>query len=65
MNCEIAMTPIAERSVRCEEGLRLRQRLNKLRWMRLDTEADRLAAEIARLECDLPRWLSPGIPETD
>lgn len=65
MDGDFALIRAIETSVRCEDGLRLRQRLSKLRWMRLDAEADQLAAEIAKLDCDMPRWLSPRIPATD
>ncbi len=49
----------------CEPGLHLRQRLLKLRWLHLDGEADRLAAEISNLDCDLPRRLPPRTFPTD
>jgi hypothetical protein len=65
MDGDFAVIRAAEASARCEDGLRLRQRLHKLRWMRLDAEADQLAAEIAKLDCELPRWLPPRIPATD
>ena len=52
-------------SARCEDGLRLRQRVVKLRWMRLDAEADRLAEKILNLDCELPRSLPRRVPATD
>lgn len=54
-----------DRFDRCEEGLRLRQRMLKLRWLRLDVEADQLANEILTRECELPKSLSRRIPDTD
>jgi hypothetical protein len=54
-----------QRFDRCAPGLRLRQRLVKLRWLRLDAEADQLANEILDLECELPKPLSRRIPDTD
>ena len=53
---DFAVIRAIETSARCEDGLRLRQRLNKLLWMRLDAEADQFAAEIGKLDCELPRW---------
>lgn len=44
-----------------ERGLHLRRRIAKLRWMRLDGEADRAAAEIARIGCDQPPVV-PRVP---
>ncbi len=49
----------------CSEGLQLRQHLLKLRWLGLDREADRLAGEIAKLACRLPRRLAPRVFPTD
>ncbi len=49
----------------CNEGLQLRQHLVKLRWLGLESEADRLAGEIAKLDCSLPRRLAPRVFPTD
>lgn len=53
------------RRMQCEDGLRLRLRLVKLRWMGLDREADRLATQISELDCELPHPLPPPVFPTD
>jgi hypothetical protein len=65
MDGSFAMLRMIEGSERCEDGLKLRQRLVKLRWMGLDAEADRLADEILHLDCERPRSLPRRIPATD
>lgn len=49
----------------CREGLQLRRHVLKLRWLGLESEADRLAGEIAKLACRLPRRLPPRVVPTD
>ncbi len=56
---------VNERQGECSEGLQLRQHVLKLRWLGLDSEADRLAGEIAKLDCKLPRRLAPRVFPTD
>lgn len=58
-------TSTADHLAQCEDGLRLRRHLNKLRWMRLDDEAERLARKIARLDCTLPKRLAAQTFPTD
>ena len=65
MDGDFAMIDAIDASARCEDGLRLRQRVLKLRWMRLDAEADRLAEKILNLDCELPRSLPRRAPATD
>lgn len=38
----------------CDDGLRLRHKVQKLRWMGLEWEADRLVHQIAELTCQHP-----------
>lgn len=38
----------------CDDGLRLRHKVQKLRWMGLEREADQLAHQIAELSCQRP-----------
>lgn len=49
----------------CEDGLKLRQKLQKLRWMGLDSEADEMALAIGSLHCGLPKAIAANIPQTD
>jgi hypothetical protein len=49
----------------CEDGLRLRRKLLKLRWMGLDREADEVADAIGNLQCGLPKAVAPNIAATD
>jgi hypothetical protein len=65
MDGDFTMARMIEAPRRCEDGLKLRERLVKLRWMRLDGEADRLANEILNLDCALPRTLPRRVPDTD
>lgn len=65
MDGGFAIINAVETSTCCEDGLRLRQRVLKLRWMRLDAEADRLAEKILNLDCELPRSLPRRVPATD
>jgi hypothetical protein len=65
MDGDFGTTPVKEGREECTEGLHLRQRLLKLRWLRLDSEANRLAAEISKLDCELPRRLPPRAFPTD
>lgn len=46
---------------RHERGLRLRRQIVKLRWMRLDSEADRAALEVCKIECEQPP-IVPRVP---
>jgi hypothetical protein len=65
MDGGFAMIRMIEPQGQCEDGLRLRQRVAKLRWMGLDAEADRLADEILHLDCELARTLPRRVPATD
>lgn len=65
MDGGFAIINVIDASTRCEDGLRLRQRVLKLRWMGLEAEADRLADKIQHLDCELPRPLPRRVPSTD
>lgn len=56
-----AFTPTTRPADYCDDGLRLRHRVQKLRWMRLELEADRLVHQLAELTCGRP----VVIPEID
>ncbi len=56
---------VDEREGECGEGLQLRQHVLKLHWLGLDSEADRLAGQIAALDCRLLRRLAPRVFPTD
>jgi hypothetical protein len=62
---EISATTGVQRPVACEERLFLWQRLLKLRWLRLDGEAERVVTEINALHCTHPLQLPPRIHSTD
>jgi hypothetical protein len=49
----------------CEDGLRLRHKLLKLRWMGLEREADEVADAIGDLQCRLPKVVATNIAATD
>lgn len=49
----------------CEDGLRLRHKVQKLRWMGLEGEADQLVREIGGLGCHLPQAIAMGESATD
>lgn len=50
---------------RCSEGLTLRRKLEKLRWLGLESEADQVALKIARLACRLPAAVPSAALSTD
>ncbi len=54
-----------ENAGQCEAGRRLWQRLLKLRWLRLEGEAEEVASEIAALDCAEPLRLPQRIFPTD
>jgi hypothetical protein len=49
-----ALTPTIGPADYCDDGRRLRHKLQKLRWMGLEREADRLVNQIAELACQHP-----------
>ncbi|GEM_PF-3187684 len=49
----------------CDDGLRLRYKVQKLRWMRLEREADQLARIVGRLRCGLPQAIPAIKHSTD
>lgn len=49
----------------CDDGLKLRHKLQKLRWMGLDREADEIARAIGSPRCGLPKAIAPNIAVTD
>ena len=65
MDGDFTMARMIRPPRQCEDGLKLRERLLKLRWMRLDGEADKLANEILSLDCELPRTLPRRFSVTD
>lgn len=65
MDGSFVMMRMVQGPGRCEDGLKLRERLAKLRWMGLEAEADRLADEILHLDCERPRSLPRRVPATD
>jgi hypothetical protein len=56
---------ITELDGHCRNGLQLRRKVQKLRWMRLDREADQVVREIEELDCGLPKAIAPIMPSTD
>lgn len=57
--------PATSAPAECEDKRLLWQHLFKLRWLRLDDEAERLAAEISALSCTSPPRLPPRVYATD
>lgn len=55
-----AITPTSGPRDYCDDGLRLRHKVQKLRWMGLEREADLLARDINELACQQPVAV-PGI----
>lgn len=55
-----AITPSSGPGGFCDDGLRLRHKVQKLRWMGLEREADQLAHDISELMCQQPVAV-PGI----
>ncbi|HKS86947.1 MAG TPA: hypothetical protein VJR71_15825 [Pseudolabrys sp.] len=55
-----AITPTSRPGDYCDDGLRLRHKLQKLRWMGFEREADQLAHDISELTCQQPVAV-PGI----
>lgn len=49
----------------CDDGLRLRYKVQKLRWMGLEREADQLAHIVSRLRCGLPHAVPSVERSTD
>lgn len=49
-----ALTLLSGSADYCDDGLWLRRKMQKLRWMGLEREADRLAHQIAELMCEHP-----------
>ena len=49
-----AITMMSDPGLYCGESLQLRHKVQKLRWMGLEREADQLAAHIDALSCDRP-----------
>lgn len=60
-----ALTTITDPTTYCDQGLKLRHKVQKLRWMGLDREADEIAAEIEIIEGDLPKALATFPSFTD
>jgi hypothetical protein len=52
-------------AIECGDGMHLRQRMIKLRWMGFEAEADAIADEIARRRCEPPPRLPFAAPSTD
>ncbi|MDE2167284.1 MAG: hypothetical protein KGJ66_13225 [Alphaproteobacteria bacterium] len=57
-----ALIPLTGSTGYCEDGLKLRHKVQKLRWMGLEREADRLVQQIAELTCQHPIAI-PGIED--
>lgn len=55
-----AITPNSGPGGYCDDGLRLRHKVQKLRWMGLEREADLLAQDISERACQQPVAV-PGI----
>ena len=49
----------------CREGLELRDRIAKLRWLGLEEEADQAAADLSARDCEMPSALPANPPQTD
>lgn len=49
----------------CKEGLELRDRIAKLRWLGLEEEADQAAADLSARNCEIPSALPVNPPQTD
>ncbi len=49
----------------CDEGLQLRHKVQKLRWMGFEHEGDALTHKIETLCCGLPQALVPPHYSTD
>jgi len=49
----------------CDRGFRLRTQIAKLRWLGLDGEADRIAADLGAVECARPASLPLTVARTD
>lgn len=58
-------TEIVEPAGYCGKGLELRHKVQKLRWMGFEREADELAQRIEGLDCALPRAVVPPPSSTD
>lgn len=60
-----ALAIIVDPAQYCDEALKLRHKVRKLRWMGLDREAEQLAREIAERERSGPTVIAPLAMDTD
>lgn len=49
----------------CDKSLNLRHKVQKLRWMGLEREADQVVGQIGEITCDLPIAVAGIDLETD
>ena len=49
----------------CAEGLELRDRIAKLRWLGFEEEADQAAADLSARDCEMPSVLPTNPRQTD
>ena len=59
------LTPRESERVSTENDFQVRRRLQKLRWLGLEDEADRLAAQLPPSRCALRPRLAIDEPDTD